>query len=34
MAHRYASINDAPIREDERRLLAPDHPAAPTGDRR
>jgi hypothetical protein len=33
MAHRYASINDAPIREDERRLLAPDHLAAPTGDR-
>lgn len=33
MARRYASINDAPIREGERRLLAPDHLAAPTGDR-
>ena len=31
MARRYASINDAPIREDERRLLAPDPSAASPG---
>ena len=31
MARRYASINDAPIRDDERRLLAPDPSATSTG---
>ena len=31
MARRYASINDAPIREDERRLLASDPLAAQKG---
>jgi uncharacterized protein len=34
MARRYASINDAPIREDERRLHAPDRSAAPSGGQR
>jgi nuclear transport factor 2 (NTF2) superfamily protein len=34
MARRYASINDATIREDERRLRASDPSAAPSGGRR
>jgi nuclear transport factor 2 (NTF2) superfamily protein len=33
MTHRYASIDDAPIRADERRLLASDRSAAPSGGR-
>ena len=31
MARRYASINDATIREDERRMLAPGQPAKTPG---
>lgn len=34
MARRFASINDAPIREDERRILAPGDQALPAGPNR
>ena len=33
MARRFASINDAPIREDERRLFKPERPATVGGSR-